>query len=142
MKMKPKNNKPKLITRENFRRFGWIIELPDRKVSKTENLFKIIVRQPKQGWRVAYLVVRDRVISRLEQHPESLESFEPVKGKGLLFLTTKKDSASIECFTLDRPVILKKGVWHGVVSLSREFDVKIVENASVRCVYWSLGRDL
>jgi hypothetical protein len=40
---------------------------------------------------------------------------------------------------LDKPVILKKGLWHGVVALGDEADIKITENASVRCVYWKTG---
>lgn len=129
------------ITSQNFKRFGWIIEYPGRKKTpKTENLFKIIVRQPKLGWRIAYLVVRDRVVNRLEQHPESLESFEPVNGKGLLFVSTRKDEKAVKCFLLDKPIILRRGIWHGVVTLSPELDVKITENSKVRCVYWKIKK--
>ncbi|MFH1691035.1 MAG: ureidoglycolate lyase [Candidatus Omnitrophota bacterium] len=137
--MYDKKCKYQRITTENFRLFGHIIEYPDRnKASKTKNLFKIIVRQPKLGWRIAYLVVRDKQITKLEQHPESLESFEPVKGKGLLFVSTRKREAAVQCFLLDKPVILKRGIWHGVVALSPEFDIKITENSRVKCVYWKI----
>ncbi|MBI5873457.1 MAG: hypothetical protein HZB36_04860 [Candidatus Omnitrophica bacterium] len=130
----------KKITAANFKRFGWLIEYPNRaKSPKTINLFKIVVREPDAGWRIAYLVVRDMFIDKLEQHPGSKESFEPVSGPGLIYCATKKDPAAIECFLLDRPVILKKGVWHGVIALSGEFDVKITENSRVKCVYWPLG---
>lgn len=130
------------ITKANFKPFGWIIGIPHKSASKTKNLFRIIVRQPKTGWRIAYLVVRDRHIARLEQHPSSLESFERVSGKGLLYLSTGKDSRNIKCFALDKPVILKKGIWHGVVTKSREMDVKITENVEVDCAYWKLGFEL
>lgn len=136
-----KFSKSQTITSKNFKPFGWIIEYPERKnASKTENLFRIVVRQPKLGWRIAYLVVRDREINRLEQHPGSLESFEPVKGRGLLFVSTRKDEKAVACFLLDKPVILKRGVWHGVVTLSPEFDIKITENSNVKCVYWKINK--
>ena len=137
--MHTKKLKIKAITHANFKTFGWIIDYPKKGASRSKNLFKIIVRQPKSGWRIAYLVVRDKVIQRLEQHPGSFESFEPVKGRGLLYIATKKDPTAIRCFFLDRPVILKKGIWHGIVTRGRECDVKIVENARVKCVYWLLG---
>ena len=127
------------INQKNFKPYGWMIEYPDRKrASKTKNLWRIIIRQPKSGWRIAYLVVRDRTINRLEQHPGTFESFEPVCGKSLLYVSTKKDPNSIKCFNLDVPVILKKGIWHGIVTLTKECDIKIVENSSVQCVYWPL----
>ncbi len=129
--------KYKRITARSFKPFGWLIDYPGReKASKTKNLFRIVVRQSKLGWRIAYLVVRDKKIDRLEQHPESLETFEPVKGRGILFVSTSKDKAHIACFLLDKPVILKRGIWHAVVTLTREFDIKITENSKVRCVYW------
>lgn len=130
------------IKAENFKPFGWIIDYPGKACCRSKNLFRIVVRQKKTGWRIAYLVVRDKVITRLEQHPESLESFEPVSGKSLLFVSRKKNAEDIQCFYLDKPVVLKKGIWHGIVTLGREADVKITENDSVRCVYWVLERSL
>jgi ureidoglycolate hydrolase len=131
--------KPRRITTASFRPFGKIIELP-RKGFPTpqKNLWRVIVRQPRVGWRIAYLVVRDRSLSRLERHPGTRESFEPVCGRAALFVALKKESRSIRCFLLDRPVILKKGLWHGVVTLGREADIKITENSKVVCDFWSM----
>ncbi len=138
--MKVNKFSPKKLTAVNFMRYGWIIEYAGRKkVPKDRNLFKIIVRQPGLGWRIAYLVVRESFITKLEQHPGSFESFEPVSGRGLIYVSTKKDLNSVECFYLDRPVILKKGIWHGVVRSGGDFDIKIAENLKVKCVYWPLG---
>jgi ureidoglycolate hydrolase len=130
------------ITTASFKKYGCLIDLPRKGQSKSKNLWRIIVRQPNLGWRIAYLVVRDKKIMRLEQHPGSLESFEPVYGQGLLFVAVKKDSNSIKCFLLDKPIVLKKGVWHGIVSKTSECDVKITENSTVKCVYWKLGFEL
>ena len=130
----------KKITGKNFRRYGRMIEYPDQhRKSRTVNLFCIVVCELKtRGCRIAYLVLRDRFIKKLEMHPFSLESFEPVRGKSLLFVSKKRDPKEIECFYLDRPVVLKKGIWHGVISLTRESEIKLTENAKVKCVYWPL----
>ncbi|PIY82148.1 MAG: hypothetical protein COY78_08020 [Candidatus Omnitrophica bacterium CG_4_10_14_0_8_um_filter_44_12] len=124
------------ITDVSFRAYGKIIGYAGSHGPKNKNLFRVVVKQPGSGWRIAYLVVRDKEISRLEQHPGSLESFEPVKGKGLLYVSNRKDSRLIKCFLLNKPVVLKKGLWHGIVTLSNECEVKIVENSKVKCVYW------
>lgn len=126
------------LSADLFEPYGRIIEYPVARTRGRENLFKILIRQPRPGWRIAYLVVRERLIDRLERHPGSFETFEPVCGKGLLFVARRRDPASIRCFLLDRPVILKKGVWHGVVSLGADWDIKIVENSRVYCEYWKL----
>lgn len=131
----------KKITSQNFKKYGWVIEFPRiSSAAKMRNLFRIVLVEPGMlGWRIAYLVVRDKVIERLEQHVESFESFEPVKGESLLYVATRKDPKALECFCLDRPVILKKGIWHGVVVLGRQAEIKITENARVRCIYWDMG---
>jgi ureidoglycolate hydrolase len=87
-------------------------------------------------------VVRDKQINRLEQHIDTFESFEPVEGKALLYVAKEKNPKEIECFLLDRPVILNKGVWHGVVTRHLSAEIKITENADVDCIYWNLGFSL
>jgi len=131
----------KKINAENFRNFGRVIEYPKKDlVKKQKNLFrKVLIESKKVGWRIAYLVVRDRVIDRLERHRGTFESFEPVRGKSLIYLASSKSKQAIHCFYLDRPVILKKGTWHGVVALGREAEIKITENARVKSQYWRLG---
>ena len=132
------------INAGNFRRFGKIIEYPKKSLaSRKKNLFcKVITEPGKTGWRIAYLVVRDKAIDRLERHTGTLESFEPVKGKCLLYLAQAKSKRSLRCFYLDRPVVLKKGTWHGVVVLGKEAEIKITENARVKSEYWRLGFSL
>ena len=131
----------KKITAQNFRRYGRVIEYPNKHLKgNKKNLFRIVLTETHRfGWRIAYLVVRDKTILRLEQRPYSFESFEPIRGKSLLFVVGEKDVAGIECFSLDRPIILNKGVWHGIVTVTPECEVKLTENAKVKCVYWRLG---
>ncbi len=130
--------KYKNITPANFKRFGKIIEYPGlSKKSKRKNLFRIVLQDAKApGWRIAYLVVRDKLIDRLEQHPGTFESFEPIKGKAVLYVAGQKNARKVESFLLDKPVILKKGIWHGIITKGKSAEVKITENAKVKCVYW------
>jgi len=100
------------------------------------------LKERSNGWRIGYLVVRDRIIKRLENHPDSFETFEPVKGRSLLYLAVSKKPHQIELFSLDQPVILKKGVWHAIIAGGKESEVKITENSKVKCVYWLLGGNL
>ncbi len=128
------------LTAEKFRPFGRVIGYPGKGAKgRKRNLFRIVVRDPRaRGWRIAYLIVRDRMIRRMEQHPGSWESFEPVRGRGLLFVSSRRDTRCIRCFRLERPVVLRKGVWHGVVTAALEAEIKLTENNKVRCVYWNL----
>ena len=129
----------KKITAKTFKKYGWVIEYPGKNSqSRSKNLFRIVLRDSKSpGWRVAYLVVRDKSIGRMEQHPGTYETFEPVTGRSLLYLASVRNGP-IACFRLDRPVILKKGTWHGIVTLAKEAEVKITENARVKSLYWRL----
>ena len=129
-----------IITAEKFRPFGKIIGYPRQETkSRKRNLFRIVVRDGgARGWRIAYLIVRDRTIRRMERHPGSWESFEPCRGRRLLFVSSHRDKSSIRCFRLDRPVVLRKGVWHGVATVTAETEIKLTEYSNVRCVYWKL----
>jgi len=135
---------PLKLTPQRFRPYGRIIHYPAKQVKvRNRNLFRIVLAdKTAPGWRIAYLVVRDRKIYRLEKHPASFESFEPICGRSLIFVATRPDFKAIKCFYLDRPVIVNKNVWHGVVTLDRESEMKLTENAKVRCVYWKMGRKL
>ncbi len=133
--------KPKLITSQNFKRYGRVIDYPNRATKgQTRNLWRIVDVEPgRVGWRVAYLVLRDKSIGRLERHPTSKETFEPVSGRCLFFVSTSRRFEEIECFELNRPIILNKGVWHGLIALTAECDIKITENAKISCQYWPFG---
>ncbi|MDD5069650.1 MAG: hypothetical protein PHV17_02880 [Candidatus Omnitrophica bacterium] len=128
------------ITTESFQPFGKVIEFPkSKKNQKRNNLFHIVLTEKKAtGWRIAYLIIRDKQIKVLEHHPMSFESFEPLYGETLLYVCKRTDFSDIKCFLLDKPVILNKGLWHGVTAQSYESAVKISENAKVRCVYKEL----
>jgi len=74
----------------------------------------------------------------MECHPDSDETFEPIMGRAVMFVSTKPDRSSIEAFYLDSPVVLFKGIWHGLIRIDEEAHIKIIENTAVRCTYWPL----
>lgn len=125
------------ISARNFKPYGWVIEYPNKSSkNKKINLFRIVIEERHSaGWRIAYLVVRDKSIRRVEQHPNSFESFEPVSGRSLLYVAASKNPQKVKCFYLDKPVVLKKGIWHGVAAIDKEAEIKITENLKVKCVY-------
>lgn len=127
--------------RDNFRPYGKIIEYPNKEdKGVVRNLWRIVhTESGRTGWRVAYLVLRDKTIGRLECHPNSDETFEPIRGKALLFVARRREWDAVRCFQLDKPIIVRKGVWHGLVTRTAETEIKITENATVTCRYWKFG---
>ncbi|MFC1510521.1 hypothetical protein ACFL49_02560 [Candidatus Omnitrophota bacterium] len=131
----------KSLTAASFKAFGRMIEYPSKEQKGLKrNLWRIVhTSVAKTGWRIAYLVLRDKTCGRLEMHPGSDETFEPIKGRALFFVAKNKRLEDVECFLLDRPIVLFKGVWHGLIALDPEAEIKIVENSQVTCRYWSFG---
>ena len=78
----------KKITPESFRPYGRIVEYPKKHLKgHKRNLWRIVATEAgRYGWRIAYLVLRDKTIRRLESHPYTMESFEPVRGKVLFYV--------------------------------------------------------
>ena len=132
------------ITSENFEKYGWVIGWNNQEENPNElNQFRIIVNEDDSvGWRIAYLIVREKSICRLEQHVNSKESFEPVKGRSILYVSTVEKPQEVEGFYLDKPIVLKKGIWHGIISIDDEAHVKITENNEVSMGFHELGYEL
>ncbi|MBZ0166678.1 MAG: ureidoglycolate lyase [Candidatus Omnitrophica bacterium] len=132
---------PQTITRQNFRRYGTLIGYPGKeKKGAARNLWRVVHRAPNSnGWRVAYLILRDKSIGRLECHPTSDETFEPVRGRALIFVAAGRQLADIACFRLDTPVIVHKGIWHGLITETAEAEIKITENLNISCRTWPWG---
>lgn len=126
---------------QSFKSYGKIIYYPNpQKKGERRNLWRIIhIETARVGWRIAYLVLRDKTIGQMGRHPTSDETFEPISGRALLFVSKDKNLSNIKCFQLDKPVILKKGIWHNVLTLSDETHIKICENANVTQDVWKLG---
>jgi len=127
--------RPKRLTHKAIRPFGYIIDARCVRDTGRKNAFGILLKEKAPGWRIGYLIVRQGFIDRLESHPDSLETFEPVKGRAIIALAPAKDPSAIKVFTLDKPVVLKKGVWHDVAAVSKRCEIKIFENSDVRVAY-------
>ncbi len=121
------------LTEEKFRPYGRLIRFPE--ADKT-NFY--IVASDEKPWRLAVFRYSNHSIQRMECHPTSLESFEPLEGTTLLLVSEHDTPEQYRIFLLDRPVILEKGVWHQTLSLTREASVKITENADVYSDYYDL----
>ncbi|MDO5702268.1 MAG: hypothetical protein Q4G47_02815 [Lachnospiraceae bacterium] len=127
-----------MITKEAFSPFGRLIEFP---ADDTTNFF-IVADGGEKPWRLAVYRYWNSSIKRIECHPDSMESFEPLCGTTILLVSGHETPEDYHAFLLDRPVILEKGVWHQTLTLTGESTVKITENADVYSVYYDLPEEV
>jgi Ureidoglycolate hydrolase len=128
----------KNITSKNFKDFGTVIEFPE---GNTEE-FIIVEKEESNPWRLAVFRYQKKEISTIECHPTSKESFEPLSGVTVLVVASNDNPAGYEAFLLDKPVCLKKGIWHQVLALSAEAQVKITENLEVESEFYELEKPI
>ena len=120
------------ITRESFAAYGTVLEFSGPRG------WEIAVREESPGWRIALLEFGAGPARRLECHPFSRESFEPVQGTGILLTARPEAPEEFQAFLLDKPVCLNKGVWHQVLTPAGKASIKITENLEVESEYWEL----
>jgi len=119
------------ITESSFARYGVLIRMPpEGDTDKSRSNFAIVLPVKSQGWYLGYLMCRNKEVTGLHCHPESKETFEPVRGVPLLVVASPGAPNEYEVFLLDRPVCLFEGVWHAEMTLSDEAEIKIIENYS------------
>lgn len=118
----------KSITGENFKKYGFVIQHDF--LSKTDNQV-IFSESSTIGWMMSALKINEKEIHSLSSHPNTMESFEPLEGVTLLYVSTVDNESLYEIFLLDRPVCLQRGIWHGLLALSEYSIVKLVENSDV-----------
>lgn len=123
------------IHRKTFEKYGTVIEFPE-----SEREFEIIVSDRENPWRLAIYRYGNKAIHFTESHPASMESFEPLEGVSVLVVAEHDSPERCEAFLLDKPVCLHKGIWHQVLSLTDEAQVKITENFEVASEYYRLER--
>lgn len=126
------------LTHKNIRPYGRIIDASRVRYKPGDNGFGIVFKERSAGWRIAYLVVRRRAIARLERHSNTAETFEPVSGRTVIALATPSRPDACKLFRLDRPIVLKKDVWHNVARVSGRCEIKICEAIRVREAYHRL----
>ena len=124
------------VQRETFLPYGEVLEFP----AGIEETFCIITTEEKEPWRLAVFRYTNKEIQRMECHPTSRESFEPLHGLTVLVVATHENPEEYEAFILDKPVCLKKGIWHQVLALTEEAQVKIVENLEVQPEFYDLEK--
>lgn len=126
------------IQKENFNKYGKILEFSD----SCKEPFEVIITEENSPWRLAVFRYSNKTVGRMECHPQSLESFEPLKGVTVLIVAPHDHPQDFEAFVLDRPVCLYKGIWHQVLSLSDEAQVKIAENLEVSSQFYDFETEL
>lgn len=124
------------IHKETFKKYGTVLEFPE----DCSGQFYIVTEEKKEPWRLAVFRYTNKEIQRLECHPASMESFEPLSGITVLAVGEHDKPEDYEVFVLDKPVCLKKGVWHQVLSLTDEAQVKIAENLEVCSEFYDLEK--
>lgn len=129
----------KNITKDTFFPYGTVIEFSE---NPEDPRFEVVVTENNHPWRLAVLKVVEREFKKLECHKLSLESFEPLSGVGLLIVAKQENPADYEVFLLDKPVCLKKGIWHQMITLSKETIVKIAENLEVSSEFYEFEKNL
>lgn len=125
----------KYLSKENFAKYGYILDFSSQNNEGWEILFK----EKSSGFRIAIFEIDRKQTKRVERHPDSMETFEPISGISLILLSDK-DPDDFEVFLLDKPICLKKGIWHDVISISEKSKFKIVENDEVICEYHDFDR--
>jgi ureidoglycolate hydrolase len=118
----------KNLTAESFKPYGDIIQFDEN----DQGRFQVVIDEPDaKGWRIAVSFLRRGKIEKLGLHPNTRESFEPLKGISVLLVALEDTPQKIEAFLLDQPICIHKNVWHLTAALSAEAYLKITENAYV-----------
>ena len=124
------------LTRELFAPFGRILNpQPGETANQLEKGvfdFYVPFTEPSGGWQIGFLEYTGRVLRQLERHPNTPEVFAPLTGEAFLVLAVDpEDEGGFRVFRLEKPIVLDRGVWHGVISLSPKTEILIVESPDV-----------
>jgi len=88
------------LTTAAFNRYGTLLTFTDKKTDGWE----ILITSDSPGWRIALLEFSRKTTRKLEYHPDSKESFEPLSGVCLLIAAGHETPEEYEVFLLDQPV--------------------------------------
>lgn len=124
------------ITKDNFAPFGEVVEFPEG----CNDPFYIVAKEENSPWRLAVFRYNNKEIKRMEQHPTSKESFEPLSGITVLVVAEYDKPDEYHAFLLDKPVCLKKKIWHQVLAVTPEAQVKITENLEVNSEFYDFEK--
>jgi len=94
--------------------------------------FYILFREQGETWQVGYYVGYATSIDYVERHPNTPEVFVPLSGAPILVVLKNFNSQEIPiAFRLDKPVVINRGVWHNVISVSGKSEILIIESMGV-----------
>jgi hypothetical protein len=60
----------------------------------------------------------------------------------LLLATDPDNEQTMRAFKLEKPIVLNRGVWHGVISLSEKSEMLIVESPDVVDEFYKLSQSI
>ncbi|MGL5694898.1 MAG: ureidoglycolate lyase [Peptostreptococcaceae bacterium] len=126
------------ISKESFEKFGKVIEFSE----DCNDRFEVIITDETNPWRIAVYRYDEKSVKRMENHPTSKESFEPLTGVTLLMVAENESPKNYKVFLLDKPVCLYEGIWHQVISLSDSASVKITENLEVNSEFYEFENEV
>lgn len=126
------------ITREAFAPYGSVIEFSPG----FDGIYEILETEEEKPWILAVFRYANKSIQRIENHPTSMETFEPLSGVTVLLVAEHDTPEAYKAFVLDKPVCLKKGIWHQVLSLTPSAEVKITENKDVYSEFYDLPEEV
>lgn len=135
------------LTPELFQPYGRILEPEDKEVPEVSESgifdFYVTFKEASKDWQIGYLKQTGKIIDKLECHPNTAEVFSPVSGSAVLILATEPDNEETMCaFRLEKPIVLNRGVWHGVISLSEKSEMLIVESPDVIDEFYQLPQPM
>jgi ureidoglycolate hydrolase len=130
------------INEKTFRKFGKILIPTDGAIPEVyeDDIFRFYVTFKEQSncWQIGYLEQIGKEVQKLECHPNTSEVFIPLSGDAVILLSINPQN-DISAFKLKEPIVIKRGVWHGVISLTKSSKILIVESSEVIDEYFELN---
>jgi ureidoglycolate hydrolase len=129
------------IKENTFKDFGKVL-IPSTEARPEvfeDNLFKFYVtfKEQANSWQIGYLDQIGKKVEKLECHPNTSEVFIPIFGEAVILLSINPPK-DISAFKLKKPIVINKGVWHAVISLTESSKMIIVESSDVIDKYYDL----
>lgn len=92
---------------------------------------EIFREEGNSGWRLAEIPVLEKEVTSMSLHNNTAEAFFPLEGTAILTVALDEDFQKCESFVIDRPLLINRGVWHGLTALTEQCRLLVVENADV-----------
>ncbi len=97
---------PRPLTDETFAPYGRILE------AKADRFQVVASDAEAKGWQVGLNRAVDREHPSVHRHLNTDEIFAPSAGHAVLVLAPPDRPDEVEAFDLDRPLLVRAGVWH------------------------------